>query len=1084
MFPFWESIVAPVIRATGAKRFVEIGALRGETTIKMLEDLGPDAELHVIDPVPEFDPAVHERRFGGRYVFHRDLSLNVLEHIGAMDVALIDGDHNWYTVYNECRQLASAAHKEGKHLPVMVLHDVCWPYGRRDLYYTPGQIPDEFRQPYRQAGMHPDRPKLLGRGGMNAQLDNAIDEGGERNGVRTGLDDFVAEHDQPLRRVLLPIYWGLEIVVEQRRLDETPELRDLLDHIESNEGQHELLLLSERIRIDAAMFEQSYLRFKDNQIAEGRERYLTLLKDSLLGEIDTDNDLRISYLLRCIDGGTKPDPAVLTDPLRHLYGDRVTVETLAEARRTGVASGRAGLEGNWYASLGRVRLEQLEASLDAVREDKIPGDLVECGTHRGGGAIFLRGYLDATYDATRTVWVADPFRSDADGADLNKAREGFRRFGLLDDRVKFLQGDYTGTLPDEQLTEIALLRIGASAAASVTEILDRCYDRVSPGGWVTVDGHDQPEVAEAVTAFRQRRGIAGEAERVDWWGVTWRRDPEAEAAAVAEAATAGEPGAVRHRAPLAPPAPKDAVDLSVVVVFHRMQREAARTLHSLSRAYQRGLEDVTYEIIALDNGSPQGERLDQSFVTSFGPEFRFIDMGDEAPGSPTAALNRGIAESRGRNVVLMVDGAHVLTPGVLSNGLAGLATYGKSVVAVQQFYVGPGQQPDAVREGYDQAREDELFTQIEWPSDGYRLFEVGHFIGERDWFDGLLETNCIFAPRSLLEQVGGFDDSFDMAGGGYTNLEVWERLASSPDTTIVTMLGEGSFHQVHGGITTNDSEVLARRKKTFEYGEHYADIRGRLLRGPTGAIHYVGSFSTAAMRRTRSRRMTAPAFSRQRENDGVDGRPATADIIPDDLKNAFIESFWQSLAWKQLQWLGVNVQNAPTDLIAYQEVIHDVRPDWIIETGTGNGGRALFLASVCESLGHGQVVSIDKNQAASLPQHPRITYLPTAAEEPAGAAAVAEIVGADPKALVILGGRSGRRRTQTEWDLYSPMVPPGSYVIVEHTMVNGRPVWPGFGPGPNEAVRQILPRNGDFLPDPSRERYGLTFNPGGFLKRT
>ncbi|MCB0959970.1 MAG: class I SAM-dependent methyltransferase, partial [Acidimicrobiales bacterium] len=94
MFPFWESIVAPVIRATGAKRFVEIGALRGETTVKMLADLGDDAELHVIDPVPEFDPSVHERRFGGRYVFHRDLSLNVLEHIGAMDVALIDGDHN------------------------------------------------------------------------------------------------------------------------------------------------------------------------------------------------------------------------------------------------------------------------------------------------------------------------------------------------------------------------------------------------------------------------------------------------------------------------------------------------------------------------------------------------------------------------------------------------------------------------------------------------------------------------------------------------------------------------------------------------------------------------------------------------------------------------------------------------------------------------------------------------------------------------------------------------------------------------------------------------------------------------------
>ena len=78
MFPFWESVVAPLIAASGAKRIIEIGALRGETTVLMLDALGPDAELHVVDPVPDFDPDEHVRRFPGRYVFHRDLSLNVL----------------------------------------------------------------------------------------------------------------------------------------------------------------------------------------------------------------------------------------------------------------------------------------------------------------------------------------------------------------------------------------------------------------------------------------------------------------------------------------------------------------------------------------------------------------------------------------------------------------------------------------------------------------------------------------------------------------------------------------------------------------------------------------------------------------------------------------------------------------------------------------------------------------------------------------------------------------------------------------------------------------------------------------------
>ena len=75
----------------------------------MLERLGPDAELHVIDPVPDFDPDEHEQQFPGRYVFHRDLSLNVLPDLPPMDAALIDGDHNWYTVYNELQLLGEVA---------------------------------------------------------------------------------------------------------------------------------------------------------------------------------------------------------------------------------------------------------------------------------------------------------------------------------------------------------------------------------------------------------------------------------------------------------------------------------------------------------------------------------------------------------------------------------------------------------------------------------------------------------------------------------------------------------------------------------------------------------------------------------------------------------------------------------------------------------------------------------------------------------------------------------------------------------------------------------------------------------------
>ena len=131
MYPFWDLAVWPLIQAARARRIVEIGALRGETTVLMLETLGEDTELHVIDPVPAFDPSEHERRFPGRYIFHRDLSRNVLDALPAVDVALVDGDHNWYTVDLELRLLSEAARREDAPLPVLVLHDVLWPYGRR-----------------------------------------------------------------------------------------------------------------------------------------------------------------------------------------------------------------------------------------------------------------------------------------------------------------------------------------------------------------------------------------------------------------------------------------------------------------------------------------------------------------------------------------------------------------------------------------------------------------------------------------------------------------------------------------------------------------------------------------------------------------------------------------------------------------------------------------------------------------------------------------------------------------------------------------------------------------------------------------
>src|SRR5690606_30976022 len=135
------------------------------------------------------------------------------------------------------RLLAEGARRHGTRLPVLILHDVLWPYGRRDLYYTPETIPDDFRQPYSHGGINPGRKGLHPSKGLNPTMWNAREEGGPRNGVMTGLEDFLAEHPDPVRMVVIPIYFGLAIVVEEGWIADRPDLAGALDRLDRGRGR-------------------------------------------------------------------------------------------------------------------------------------------------------------------------------------------------------------------------------------------------------------------------------------------------------------------------------------------------------------------------------------------------------------------------------------------------------------------------------------------------------------------------------------------------------------------------------------------------------------------------------------------------------------------------------------------------------------------------------------------------------------------------------------------------------------------------------------------------------------------------------
>jgi cephalosporin hydroxylase len=185
--------------------------------------------------------------------------------------------------------------------------------------------------------------------------------------------------------------------------------------------------------------------------------------------------------------------------------------------------------------------------------------------------------------------------------------------------------------------------------------------------------------------------------------------------------------------------------------------------------------------------------------------------------------------------------------------------------------------------------------------------------------------------------------------------------------------------------------------------------------------------------------------------------------------------------WSNTHWLGTGVLKCPLDLWMYQEILHDTRPEVVVETGTFNGGSAVYLAAVMDILGVGEVLTIDVDERPR-PLHPRVTYRAGSSTDRDTVAWVNEKV-ADRRAMVILDSDHSQQHVAAELDAYAPIVTPGCYLIVEDTNINGHPVHRGSGPGPAEALKDFLQDNDLFVVDQNRERLMLTFNPGGYLLR-
>jgi len=235
-------IMLPCLEAAEARSVVEVGAYAGDLTELLLRWAAESgARIWAVDPSPQKELVqLDEARAELELV--RATSLEALQQIPLPDAAIIDGDHNYYTVSEELKALAARA-IDGE-LPLILLHDVCWPHARRDDYFSPEAIPAEYRQPtFEGGGLYPGVPGVR-PGGLPYRWP-AAEEGGVRNGVLTAVEDFVARQDD-LRLAVVPAFFGLGIVWRREapwaaalaEILDPWDRNPLLERVEANRALH------------------------------------------------------------------------------------------------------------------------------------------------------------------------------------------------------------------------------------------------------------------------------------------------------------------------------------------------------------------------------------------------------------------------------------------------------------------------------------------------------------------------------------------------------------------------------------------------------------------------------------------------------------------------------------------------------------------------------------------------------------------------------------------------------------------------------------------------------------------------------
>jgi hypothetical protein len=315
--------------------------------------------------------------------------------------------------------------------------------------------------------------------------------------------------------------------------------------------------------------------------------------------------------------------------------------------------------------------------------------------------------------------------------------------------------------------------------------------------------------------------------------------------------------------------------LSIVAIFHRMSRQAENTLYSLSALHQRNVPEEEYEIIAVENESD--DVLGETRALALGRNIRYFRR-HETGVSPVPSLNFGFEQCRADYVGFIIDGARMTTPRLVEHALLSRKVAEYPLAIVPGYHLGQQEHHNNESAGYDERAEQDLLEKASWKEDGYALFRFSCFSGAnpRGFFSQFLESNCFFCRRESFEKIGRADVRFDLPGGGSVNIYLYHQLARLPESTLIVLAGEGSFHQFHGGVTT--AEVEDREAMLQTHRDNLKEIFGGPFKGmhrepmilgvlPGAALDFVRTSSEQAA--TQYTNCRAVGMSQWQKPDGV-----------------------------------------------------------------------------------------------------------------------------------------------------------------------------------------------------------------------